>query len=547
MKALLEVKDLCVESHSGGETASLLKGVSFDIHGKQSFALIGESGSGKSLTALSIVRLLPGGLAIRGGDIRFQDKSLFRLPEAAMQGVRGGSIGFIFQEPMTSLNPVMTAERQILEVLRAHRSMRGKPAREAVLNLLDDVGIASPARVAASYPHELSGGMKQRVVIAIALAGNPRLLIADEPTTALDVTVQAQILDLLKSLQERLGMAILFISHDLSVAANIADRIAVMQHGEIVEQLPAADFFRHARHDYSRGLLAMVPDANKRGRALSTPGKRFQPVPPADDSLVEVDGLKVHFPVTKGVFKRTVGYVKAVDGVSFSLKRGSTLALVGESGSGKTTIARALLRLVAPTSGRLRFASGTGAPARNDNGDWDGFVRGTQIVFQDPFSSLNPKMPVGQAIGEGLHIRSLVKDEAEMNERVAMLLEKVGLLPGHMRRYPHQFSGGQRQRLCIARALAVEPDFIIWDEPTSALDISVQAQILDLFQQLQADDGLGYLLITHDLSLVAYMADEVAVLHHGRFVEQGEAVALLDAPATEYTRELLAAVPSLPQ
>ena len=547
MSALLEVKNLCVQTYAGGKRNSILNNVSFDVQEKESLALIGESGSGKSLTALSIVRLLPDNLIICGGDIHFQKQSLLRLAEVQMQRVRGGSIGFIFQEPMTSLNPVITIGQQILEVVYRHRAMRTAQAREYVLSLLDDVGIVSPHRVFASYPHELSGGMKQRAVIAMALVGEPRLLIADEPTTALDVSVQAQILDLLESLKHKLGMAVLFISHDLAVASKTADRIAVMKDGEIVEQLPTQNFFQDARHQYSRGLLKMLPDINKRGESLSGETRHFEPPRVIDETIIEVDQIKVHFPIKKGIFKRTVDSVKAVDGVSFSLSRGKTFALVGESGSGKTTIARALLRLIEPTAGNVSFLMrGDDSGYSHDLG-WDDFVRRTQIVFQDPFSSLNPKMPVGEAIGEGIRVRSPTMQRAHVDEKVAGLLVQVGLSPDHACRYPHQFSGGQRQRLCIARALAVEPEFIILDEPTSALDILVQAQILDLFQRLQADYGLGYLLITHDISVVAYMADELAVIHHGRIVEQGEVVQLLNNPRVDYTRNLLAAVPSMPE
>ncbi len=547
MSALLEIKDLSVRARAGGARDMLLNNVNLSAQEGQSFALIGESGSGKSITALSVVRLLPDGLDICGGNAYFQGQSLFQLTEAQMQSVRGGSIGFIFQEPMTSLNPVMTVGEQILETVYKHRSMRGAAVREYVLSLLDDVGIAAPKRVFASYPHELSGGMKQRIIIAIALAGDPKLLIADEPTTALDVTVQAQILQLLKSLQQKFGMTILFISHDLAVASAVADHIAVMQHGEIVEQLPSENFFRNARHQYSRKLLKMLPDISKRGRALSIEHKVFEPSYAADETVVKVDDLKVHFPIKKGVFKRATAFVKAVDGVSFSLRRGKTLALVGESGSGKTTIARALLRLIEPTAGNISFSTNGDSAGRNGDLGWSKFAHATQIVFQDPFLSLNPKMPVGEAIAEGVRIRSPNATEARAQEKVAELLEQVGLLPDYARRYPHQFSGGQRQRICIARALSVEPDFIIWDEPTSALDISVQAQILDLFQQLQADHGLGYLLITHDISVVAYMADELVVINRGRVVEQGEVVRLLEKPDNDYTRELLAAVPLIPK
>ena len=540
---ILQIDKLCVESTHHTHTP-LLKEVTLEIARGETLALIGETGSGKSLTALSIMRLLPEGIRITDGDIHFKGKSLFRIPEASMQHIRGSGIGFVFQEPMTSLNPVMSAGKQILECIYRHTKSRGQEARKIALDFLKNVGISDPELVYNSYPHELSGGMKQRIVIAMALVGKPQVLIADEPTTALDVTIQAQILKLLKELQERYNMAILFISHDLSVAYQIADRIAVMQNGEVVEQATSKNFFTNAQHVYSKRLLAMLPGLHKRGKSLSDE----QTLPPktiSEDTLVSVENLKVYFPIRKGLFKRTVAYTKAVDDVSFTLRRGQTLALVGESGSGKTTIARALLNLVLPSSGTLSFARrGNGQHTQSSN--WKDFVRGTQIVFQDPFSSLNPKMPVGRAIAEGLIVRSIGKNKCEIDERVAHLLSIVGMPADCMRRYPHQFSGGQRQRLCIARALAVKPDFIIWDEPTSALDITVQAQILDLFQHIQAEYELGYLLITHDMSIVSYMADEVAVIHQGKFAEQGGVLEIFQQPTAQYTQQLLSAVPTIP-
>ena len=540
---LLSVRGLCVDAAHSGARALLLDDVSFDVARGESFALLGESGSGKSLTALSILRLLPEGLRVVAGAVRLRGLDLLRQPASALRAVRGAGVGMIFQEPMTSLNPVLSAERQLTETLALHRGQRGARARRSALRLLDEVGIADAARVIASYPHELSGGMKQRVMIAMALAGEPQLLIADEPTTALDVTIQAQVLDLLKRLQADRDMAMLFISHDLSVVSNVAERVAVMRDGRVLEQASVAGFFERARHDYSRALRLMLPAVDKRGRSL-VDGAPLAAATRGGDALVDVADLAVHFPIKKGVFKRTVAHVKAVDGASFTLRRGRTLALVGESGSGKTTIAKALLGLVRATAGDVRL--GDGLAAGGFAGDaWTWLRRKAQIVFQDPFSSLNPKMQVEQLVAEGLAARHAAQRGA-LRERVAALLEQVGLSPDHMRRYPHQFSGGQRQRICIARALAVEPELIIWDEPTSALDVSVQARILDLFQNLQAELGLSYLFITHDISVVAYMAHEIAVMHRGRIVERGEAVSLLERPARDYTRELLAAVPALP-
>ena len=547
MQELLTVKNLNVVSHSSGECEALVRDVSFTISKGKTFALIGESGSGKSLTAFSIMRLLPEGLKITAGDVIFEDQNLFHLSEMQMGQLRGKRIGFIFQEPMTSLNPVMTAGRQIAESLYLHKRLRGKQAHVDSLRLLDDVGIPSPQRVFASYPHELSGGMKQRVAIAIALAGNPSLLIADEPTTALDVTVQAQILELLKELQCRFGMSLLFISHDLAVASDIADDIAVMQNGKLIEQAPQKNFFAEIKNEYSKNLLSMLPDIKKRKHSLCDAQKTFNTPQVDQEKCLKIKNLSVHFPIKAGLFKRTVDYVKAVNDVSFVLQRGKTFALVGESGSGKTTIAQVLVGLIKPTSGKLEYEIGQTHDDSIQSVGLDQFVRSTQMVFQDPFSSLNPKMPVGQAIAEGLLIRGLVNNKSQADEKVAHLLDEVGLPADYMRRYAHQLSGGQRQRICIARALSANPDFIIWDEPTSALDIPIQAQILDLFQRLQADYGLGYLLITHDISLVGYMADEVAVIHNGSFVEKGMAVEVLNHPSDQYTSDLFAAVPAIPQ
>ena len=538
------MRGLCVDAASSGARTTLLDDVSFDIARAESFALLGESGSGKSLTALSILRLLPDGLRVSAGAVRLRGLDLLRQPASALRAVRGGSVGMIFQEPMTSLNPVLNGERQLGEALALHRGERGSRARRSALRLLDEVGIADAGRVLAAYPHELSGGMKQRVMIAMALAGEPELLIADEPTTALDVTIQAQVLDLLGRLQSDRGMAMLFISHDLGVVSKVAGRIAVMRDGRVLEQTSSRGFFRAARHDYSRRLRELLPGVDKRGRSLFD-GTPLAAAPRGGDALLAVSDLAVHFPVKKGIFKRTAAHVKAVDGVSFTLRRGRTLALVGESGSGKTTIAKALLGLVRPSAGDARMAGASAAGHAGAASAWDWLRRKAQIVFQDPFSSLNPKLQVEQLVGEGLRMRRLAHGGA-LRDRVASLLAQVGLSPDHMRRYPHQFSGGQRQRICIARALAVEPELIIWDEPTSALDVTVQARILDLFQSLQAEFGLSYMFITHDISVVAYMAHEIAVMRRGRIVEHAEAVALLEQPAHEYTRELLAAVPPPP-
>ncbi len=546
-EALLQIRDLDVGLANG---APLLHRVSFAMHKGETFALLGESGSGKSMSALSIMRLLPEGVFFRAGSICFEGRDLLKLPAFAMRQVRGRKIAMIFQEPMTALNPVATAGDQIVESLKLHGGMSLAGARRRTLAAFDDVGLDDAALVFKSYPHELSGGMKQRVMIAMALAGSPDLLIADEPTTALDVTIQAQVLELLKSLQARLNMAMLFISHDLSIVSNIADRIAVVKEGCLVDESDVSGFFTGRRHPYSQHLLQVVPSVDKRGSFLSGrfAGKAICGGADAGRSagsvqrLLELDGVEVHFPIRAGLFQRVQRHVKAVDGVSLALGSGRTLALVGESGSGKTTVARAILGLVSPTAGSVRF-EGTDVACLRGNA-LRAFRHQVQIVFQDPFSSMNPKMQVGEIIKEGMRVQK-TGDESSMHERMVKLLESVGMDASVARRYPHEFSGGQRQRICIARALAVEPKLLICDEPTSALDVSVQAQILDLFRCLQNDLGLSYLFISHDISVVSCMAHEIAVMYRGQIVEAGEAVSLLENPRDDYTRALLAAVPAI--
>ena len=539
MKPLLSVRDLSVEAIHPTAGNLLVKRVSFDIAAGQSFALLGESGSGKSLTAFAILRLLAPNLRVCSGQVRLGNTDLLKLPNYQMRFQRAKQIGIVFQEPMTSLNPVMKVGKQIIEPLRLQRRESIRTTRRTALDLLADVGIPDPDRVFQSYPHQLSGGMKQRVMIAMALAGDPALLIADEPTTALDVTIQAQVLDLLRSLQKKRGMAMLFISHDLSVVSNVAERIAVMRYGEILEQADANGFFKQAQHPYTHNLYAMLPDANKRGRFLTEPEKDIicDPIKQCG-SAIEVHDLSVHFPIRSGLFRRVTSTVKAVDGVSFKLQQGRTLALVGESGSGKTTIARALLALQKPTQGQIArvLDDATSKPlsrAAPDN---------MQVVFQDPFSSLNPKMSIEQILSEALQVTQRHRD---VRPQVENLLGQVGLPHSYVSRYPHQLSGGERQRICIARSLAAQPDFIVWDEPTSALDVMVQAQILDLFQRLQTELNLGYLFITHDISVVSYLAHQVAVIYQGKIVEHGDTLKVLTQPAHPYTQTLLSAVPTL--
>lgn len=512
--------------------------VSLQISRGETYVLLGESGSGKSITSTSIMRLLPNSAQITQGQIVLDGVDLLRLPESQMRAVRGGKIGMIFQEPQTSLNPVMTIGDQIAESVQWHQKLTGHPLRERVIALLEAVGIVNPEQRYDEYPHQFSGGMKQRVMIAIALAGEPELLIADEPTTALDVTIQAQVLDLLNALKERLNMAMLFITHDLGVAAKMADQIGVMRSGKLLEQGCAADFFKGPQHAYSQELFAALPSWEKREIA-----DRLHPVQSDDSIILEVHDLDVHFPIKRGFFKRTVGHVRAVNGISMQLKAGRTIAMVGESGSGKTTFGKGILQLVKPTAGRVLFQgeeltqlSSKAMRARRSE---------IQIVFQDPYSSMNPRMIVGDIIEEGMIAQGVGGSKNQRVARVEALLEEVGLEASHRLRYPHEFSGGQRQRICIARALAVEPRLIICDEPTSALDVSVQAQILELLKRLQSEMGLTYLFITHNLAVVEYIAHEVAVMYQGEIVEYGSVEQVMRDPQHTYTQQLLAAVPRL--
>jgi peptide/nickel transport system ATP-binding protein len=589
---------------SGGGVVRALDGVDLEIRRGETFALVGESGCGKSMTALTLMRLLPEQGRVVGGSARLAELDLLGLPEARMREVRGRRVAMIFQEPGTSLNPVLTVGRQIVEVLERHLGLAGAAARVRAIGLLDAVGIGDSARRMDEYPFQLSGGMKQRVMIALALAGEPELLIADEPTTALDVTIQAQVLELLARLQRERGMAMLLITHDLGVVAGMAHRVAVMYAGEIVEVAPREAFYRTPQHPYSRKLFAAIPRGGKRGDALAViPGQvpalsgefagcrfadrceqafeRCRREPPgwtrlgdghsvrchlreterapaiAVDSapavaaplaggpaaLLEVRDLEVHFPIRRGVLKRTVAHVKAVDGVSFDVSAGRTLALVGESGCGKTTVGKAVLQLHRPSAGAVVFdgvdlARLRGARLRERRSDF-------QIVFQDPYASLNPRMRVHDIVMEGLTALRRLGSKAARERRIAELLDHVGLPAAAQWRYPHEFSGGQRQRIAIARALSVDPRLVVCDEPTSALDVSVQAQILNLLRRLQAEMGLAYLFITHNIGVVEFLADEVAVMYLGRIVERGSVAEVLGSPKHPYTQALLAAVPTL--
>ncbi|CAK05677.1 ABC transporter ATP-binding protein [Rhizobium johnstonii] len=524
---LLSVRDLSVAFHQGGETSLAVDHISFDIAKGEVVALVGESGSGKSVSANSILRLLPYPSASHpSGEILFKGKDLLKASERALREVRGNDITMIFQEPMTSLNPLHTIEKQIAEILALHQGLTGQSARQRVLELLNQVGIREPEKRLKAYPHELSGGQRQRVMIAMALANRPELLIADEPTTALDVTVQAQILELLRQLKAVHGMSMLFITHDLGIVRKFADRVCVMTKGKIVETGTVEEVFANPKHDYTRHLLASEP----RGEPpLADPSKPL---------VMEGSDIRVWFPIKSGLMRRVVDHVKAVDGIDLSLRAGQTLGVVGESGSGKTTLGLALTRLIS-SEGRIAFVGKDIAgysfnemrPLRNQ----------LQVVFQDPYGSLSPRMSVGDIVAEGLkvHERSLTSEERD--QRVCWALEEVGLDPLTRWRYPHEFSGGQRQRIAIARAMVLKPRFVMLDEPTSALDMSVQAQVVDLLRDLQKKHDLAYLFISHDLKVVKALANDVIVMRFGKVVEQGPSADIFRAPKDDYTRALMAA------
>ncbi len=603
---LLQLDNLKAWIEGGQYPVRAVDGVTLTINKGETFALLGESGCGKSMTALAIMGLLPSpGGRVVDGSIQLDGDEISAYSEVAMREIRGNRIAMIFQEPMTSLNPVLTIGEQIGEVLRCHKGLKGEGERQRILELLDAVGIPDPPNRIREYPHQLSGGMKQRVMIAIALAGDPELLIADEPTTALDVTIQLQVLTLLKELQQKTGMAILLITHDLGVAAQMADRIGVMYAGQMVEVADRQGFYQQPAHPYSRKLFRALPDMDKRNVTLDMidgtvpslsqqfSGCRFAPrcdyridscersEPPwrqlsaqhgarchlleqldtaqvdtqatvqstVDDNhqeqaLLSVKNLKVYFPVQRGLFKKTVGHVHAVDDISLDLGKARTLALVGESGCGKTTVGKGILQLLRQyTSGDIVFEGQSlntlsGELLRKRRSD-------VQIIFQDPYSSMNPRMRVRDIIEEGMLAQGILADAGQRLQRVEELMQQVGLRADMKDRYPHEFSGGQRQRICIARALAVNPKLIVCDEPTSALDVSVQAQILNLLKELQQRLHLSYLFISHDLSVVAYLAHEVAVMYLGRIVEKGPVETVLNKPRHPYTRALLSAIPRL--
>ena len=595
MTPLLRVDKLVTEIGRGADALRAVDGLSFQVAAGETYALLGESGCGKSMTALSLMRLLPVGGRIVSGGVRLGETDVLALPERDMRRVRGGQMAMIFQEPMLALNPVIKVGTQIAEALVLHQGLSGQAIRDAARALLDAVGVPDAARRLDAYPFELSGGLRQRVMIAMALAGRPKLLIADEPTTALDVTIQAQVLDVLRRLRAERRMGMLLITHDLGVVAENADRVGVMYAGELLEEGTRDAFFAAPQHPYSRMLFEALPRPGDGGRLTMIPGQvptldgqvrgcRFAPrcpiavarcrvespdwqelngqrvrchlagsLParsardvtlhpgPAEppQALLQVDGLKVHFPIRRGLIQRTVGYVRAVDDVTLSIQAGRTLALVGESGCGKTTVGKALLRLIEPTAGRIVLGGET-ITARNVAI----LRRQAQMVFQDPFSSLNPRMRVADILLEGMDALG-VGEAHQRRDAVAQLLRQVGLPDDAGGRYPHAFSGGQRQRIAIARALAVSPRLVICDEPTSALDVSVQAQILNLLKDLQDRLGLAYLFITHNLAVVDYLAHEVAVMYLGRIVEYGVAAEVLRAPRHPYTQALMSAVPRI--
>ncbi|MBK9160402.1 MAG: ABC transporter ATP-binding protein [Nitrosomonadales bacterium] len=598
---ILSVRSLITSLHSG---AAIVNGISFDIEAGETFALLGESGCGKSMSALSLMRLLPDGVENASGSAKLGDVSLFELAERDMREVRGGRMAMIFQEPGLSLNPVMTVGEQISESLALHKDLQGNAALARSIDLLEQVGIPDAARRVHEYPFQMSGGMKQRVMIAMALAGEPELLIADEPTTALDVTIQAQVLQLLRETQRQSGMGVLLITHDLGVVAENAHRVGVMYAGQIVEQATREQLFEQPLHPYTRKLFAALPDASHSGKPLVaipgsvppldgiTEGCRFaprcdrawmlcheqapewtvidgkgvrchlyrdagyrirdtetgtsrmlaeegspNPVSRILNPLLQVADLRVHFPIRKGLLQHTVGQVKAVDGVSLEIPQGRTLALVGESGCGKTTLGKALLNLNRPTAGQVMFDGVTLDGARH--------YAGMQMVFQDPYASLNPKMRVAEILEEGMSALGIGGDSAARQVHIDELLDKVGLARDSKWRYPHEFSGGQRQRIAIARALAVSPRLLICDEPTSALDVSVQAQILNLLKSLQDELALSYLFITHNLAVVEYLAHEVCVMYLGRIVERGTTEEVMHNPQHPYSQALLSAVPRI--
>lgn len=576
---LLEIKNLVTEFRTEDETIKAVNNISFSLSRGETVGIVGESGSGKSVTSLSVMRLIPNPPGrITGGEILYHSRTkgpvdLVKLNEKEMRALRGNEIAMIFQEPMTSLNPVYTCGDQVMEAILLHQKCTKKEARERTISLFKTVQLPRPEAIFDSYPHQISGGQKQRVMIAMAMSCNPNILIADEPTTALDVTVQATILELMLRLQREHEMGILFITHDLGVIAELADKVVVMYKGKIVEQGTVMEIFSNPQHPYTKGLLACRPPLNKRlqwlptvsdfmstsdtgemveskhsvaevtGRLVISSEERAaaHKLLYASEPILEVKNLKTYFPVNKGLFGKARDYVPAVDDVSFKVYPGETLGLVGESGCGKTTLGRTILRLVEPTAGEIHFEGKNITALRNS--EMRNLRKDIQIIFQDPYSSLNPRITIGQAIMEPMQVHGILANNRERKARVIELLQRVNMNEGHFYRYPHEFSGGQRQRICIARALALQPKFIICDESVSALDVSVQAQVLNLLNELKREFNFTYIFISHDLSVVKFMSDRMVVMNKGKIEEIGDADEIYSNPQSEYTRKLISAIP----
>jgi peptide/nickel transport system ATP-binding protein len=563
IEPLISVKNLSVDFKTEEGIVRAVNNISFNIPKGKTVGLVGESGSGKSVTSLAIMGLIPNPPGtVSSGEILFQGEDLLKYSQHQLRSVRGNKIAMIFQEPMTSLNPVFTVGNQIMESLMLHMNLNKEEARARTIELLDEVGIPQPKMKIDCYPHELSGGQKQRIMIAMAISCEPDLLIADEPTTALDVTIQKQVLELMHSLQVKYQMSMLFITHDLGVIADIADDVLVMFRGDIVEQDKTINIFKHAKHPYTKGLIACRPAIGLNPKRLATVADfldkdgnaqeakvssvtidEYKDEKKKNDSevILEIKNIKKHFPIRGGFFGGVKEWVKAVDDVSFKVKKGKTLGLVGESGCGKTTLGRTILRLIEPTAGQILF-KGQDITALSHE-DLIPLRRQMQIIFQDPYSSMNPRMSIGEIVSEPLKIHKIGKNKAARYEEAARLLERVGLKKSHLHRHPHEFSGGQRQRICIARALTLNPEFIICDESVSALDVSIQASVLNLLLDLQEEFGLTYIFISHDLSVVKYISDEVGVMNQGKIVEYADFRTLYENPQEEYTRKLLDAIP----